>query len=208
MMNQKTTSVDLSTVLAKLMEVISKDLNCIKIGTIEKFTKENQTADVQVTIKKFIEETAQGEKIYRQIPLLLEVPVVIISGGDSYLQMPITVGDSCLLLFSDDDIDNWVTSNGNTPDTNKKHDISDAICLVGLRNLSNPIEGFDNTKIKLQFSSDVFIEMDSSGSSIKGNLDVDGQVSATTVKPANGVTGPAGPTNTITFQDGIAISIA
>lgn len=231
-MKTKVTSADLSTVVERAMDVLSVNLNSIKIGKIESFDKSTQTANVRIVIKRLIEESSQGVKTYREFPILLEVPCIIISGGGSYLEMPIKVGDSCLLLFSDEDIDNWMVTNENTPASTKRHDLSDAVCLVGLNNLTSPFIDFEGDKIKLQFIAGVSLIMDDSGSKIVGDLNVDGdaivtgdievdgniivaeditsdgEIAGTTLKALNGFTGAAAPTNTLTIVNGIVVGVA
>ena len=220
--NKKNPNIDLTTILKRLMEVISRDFNCIKIGTIQAFDKTNQTATVKITLKRLVDISSKGVKTFRELPVLLQVPCVIISGGGSYLNMPIAEGDNCLLLFSDEDLDSWLSTNEETPLSTRRHDLSDAICLVGLSGLSNAIEDYEDDKIKLQFSKDISLTMGLDGNILKGdseidgklnvkdNLEVDGtikatdEISAPTMKPANGATGASTPgTGNVTFVNGI-----
>ena len=64
--------------------------------------------------------------------------------------MPITAGDTCLVLFNDRDIDNWFQSGQVGPvATSRLHSMSDGIALVGIRSLANSIEGYDMTRAML-----------------------------------------------------------
>jgi hypothetical protein len=87
----------------------------------------------------------------KEYPLLLDCPCIILAGGQGSVTFPIQAGDSCLVLFNDRDMDNWY-SGGQTmpPRTDRLHDFSDAIALVGLRNKQNKITDFlaDGTELK------------------------------------------------------------
>lgn len=226
MTNKKNPNIDFSTVLQRITEVISRDLNCIKIGTIQGFDKASQTATVKITLKRLVDISSKGIKTFRELPLLLEVPCVIISGGGSYLNMPIAEGDNCLLLFSDEDLDSWLSTNEETPLSTRRHDLSDAICLVGLSGLSSAIDDYEDDKIKLQFSKDIYLTMGLDGNILKGDSRIDGElnvkgdatvegkinatgeISAPTIKPSNGVSGISTPgTGTVTVLNGIVTAI-
>jgi hypothetical protein len=58
---------------------------------------------------------------------------MVLQGGGAYIDMPVTPGDFCIVLFNDRDIDTWwSTANMADPATNRKHDLSDGIAIVGL----------------------------------------------------------------------------
>lgn len=135
--------------LASLLELQSKgtsrQINCHQVGEIVSFDPETQTAEVQVKMSFLL----NGE--IKEYPLLLDCPCIILAGGQGSVTFPIQAGDSCLVLFNDRDMDNWYSS-GQTmpPRTDRLHDFSDAIALVGLRNKQNQISGYfaQGTEIK------------------------------------------------------------
>lgn len=135
--------------LASLLELQSKgtsrQINCHQVGEIVSFDPETQTAEVQVKMSFLL----NGE--IKEYPLLLDCPCIILAGGQGSVTFPIQAGDSCLVLFNDRDMDNWY-SGGQTmpPRTDRLHDFSDAIALVGLRNKQNQISGYfaQGTEIK------------------------------------------------------------
>jgi hypothetical protein len=52
--------------------------------------------------------------------------------------MPIQSGDTCLVLFCDRDLDNWFESGQiTTLNSNRVHDLSDGVALVGIRHKQN-----------------------------------------------------------------------
>ena len=72
------------------------------------------------------------------LPVFLEVPVIVLQGGGSYLAMPVAVGDNCLLIFAERCIDNWYAGSNNVRALEERmHDYSDGFALVGV----NPQSG-------------------------------------------------------------------
>lgn len=156
--------------LASLLELQSKgtsrQINCHQVGEIVSFDPATQTAEVQVKMSFLL----NGE--IKEYPLLLDCPCIILAGGQGSVTFPIQAGDSCLVLFNDRDMDNWYSS-GQTmpPRTDRLHDFSDAIALVGLRNKQNQISGYfaDGVEIKHGNSS---IKLKDGYIDIKGNVNV------------------------------------
>ena len=102
--------------------------HCVQIGKIEKVTPGEQTVEVTLQIRR---PAADGTS--SAIPLLVDVPYMVLQGGGAYIDLPITAGDYCIVLFNDRDIDTWwSTANMADPATNRKHDLSDGIAIVGL----------------------------------------------------------------------------
>lgn len=134
---------------------ILANLNCHSIGEIVSFNNSTQTAKIKIMYKrKFNNE-------YVSYPILLDCPCVILSGGSVSLRMPIKSGDSCLILFNDRDIDNWyISGEEKILNSDRMHDLSDGIALVGIRHLKNNLSDFssdeagivaeDMTKIRIE----------------------------------------------------------
>lgn len=135
--------------LASLLELfkdnIMMQLNCHQVGEIVSFDTSTQTAEVQIKMLK----THNGE--LKDYPVLIDCPCIILGGGKGRLTFPISSGDSCLVLFNDRDIDNWFSGGQKMqPRTERKHNFSDAIALVGPRNLQSKITDYlsDGTELK------------------------------------------------------------
>lgn len=125
-------------------------MNCIQIGVIQAFDAEHQTATVKIALKQVSTIEPDGTRIIKEYPQILQCPVVTLFGGVDFLSLPITVGDNCLVLFNDREIDNWLhAGNGQTPTSPRLHDIADAIAIVGIRPLTNSIVGFLTNGIRL-----------------------------------------------------------
>ena len=134
---------------------ILQGLNCHAIATVQSFdsTKQTLTATVNYTKTYFELDTVTKQYVPTQVnyPLLVDCPVVILSGGTCALTFPISQGDECLILFNDRDMDNWFASGSTTGPvaTARLHSFSDAIALVGLNSTPNVIQNYDTTRAVL-----------------------------------------------------------
>lgn len=128
---------DMRLVLDTWMNNSALKLNCHRIGTIVSFDSTKQTASVQIaSLAVFGDKTVP-------YPVLTQCPVFVPSGGNGCLTMPVSSGDSCLVLFNDRDIDNWYESGAVTaPNTARTHDLSDGLVIVGFRHQANPIPDY------------------------------------------------------------------
>lgn len=155
--NYQKSDYNLKSLLDLLEHDISYDLNCHAIGTIQGFNPANQTASVSINYTKIVnvpDPSAPSQDqnpayIQKAIPYpkFADCPVVIMGGGSSYLTFPIAIGDECLVLFNDRDIDNWfATGQVAPPATGRLHSFSDAIVLVGLRSTLRSISNYDTTR--------------------------------------------------------------
>ena len=135
---------DLTEVLNAYKNEIFANINCVQIGKIEK-VNDNQTVEIQIQIKRRVknEETVN-------YPLLVDCPYFVLSGGGAYIDMPIAVGDYCLVIFNDRNIDNWwSTENVAEPADRRKHNLSDGIAIVGIMPESKALDR-DGSKVRIR----------------------------------------------------------
>lgn len=149
--NIKTTArPDSRTVNDALIRETQMQTNCHHIGVIRSFDTATQLANIEVAYKQVVAVDEDGTKTLKEYPLLGECPVVVLFGGVDVLTMPIQEGDTCLVLFNDRDIDQWLISgDGSTPTTARLHDLSDGIAIVGIRPLTNSITNYLANGIRL-----------------------------------------------------------
>jgi len=139
------TPPDLRALLDNFKSEVMQATNAHKVGIIESFNPTLQTASVRIAT---LAQTNQGQIPY---PLLTDCPVYFPAGGGAYMTFPIAVGDHCLVLFNDQDIDNWFTT-GNVvvPNTERTHSLSDGMVLVGWRTKANQVPVPDATAVALR----------------------------------------------------------
>lgn len=220
------TNKSLTELLSLVSDSISDVMNCIKIGEIVSFNKNNQTVSVKILHKK-VNEYYNSSKVLIEYPVLEQVPCVIMGGGNTYISHPISAGDQCVLLFNDYMLDDWkISGQERSSGIPRQHDISDAIAIVGLNALPKAIQNYsdfldlhysDNSSIiigetievnnaTINLNGDVNV---SGNETVAGNMAVTGGVSAMKVTPANGASGSfvSKDNKTVTVENGIITSI-
>lgn len=96
-------------VVAKITSVNDKTISCIPV----------------------INRVVKGDS--KRLPEFIEVPPVIVQGGDSYIAEPISAGDYCLVLISERCYDAWYAgSDFVSPLEMRMHDYSDGFALCGV----------------------------------------------------------------------------
>lgn len=130
---------DLLTLMELKIQDTLRSLNCHQVGTIQSFNAAKQTATVSLNIKL----TVAGS--VKEYPLLVDVPVFVLGGGDRVVTIPIRKGDTCLILFNDRDMDNWFATGAPAiPSSGRLHDLSDGLALVGFRSAANPVANYSS----------------------------------------------------------------
>lgn len=139
------------SLLAALQTQIFRDMNCVKIGVVQSFDAAKQEVTVKIAMQQVTSQKPDGTKMLAEYPLLLRVPVFFPSGGGFTLTFPIGEGDECIVLFNDRQIDNWLTQGGILPPTsNRTHDISDGIALVGIRSNPRALSSVSTNSVQLR----------------------------------------------------------
>lgn len=148
---------DLRTLLDGHAREIFDAFNCHLLGTVADITLETgfvPKVSVQIASKRLL---PNGTVV--DYPLLTECPLFVLSGGKAYIQMPIKIGDPCLVLFHDTDIDNWwTTGDVGVPNSPRSHSLSDGLVLVGFHNKATPFSSSDPSSV-LIVNEDVSITL-------------------------------------------------
>lgn len=136
-------------VIRRALEVHGTALRVGLPGRVEKFDPATQLADVKPLLKEAYDlddETVAVESL----PVIVSVPVYSPGGQDFALTMPVKPGDSCWLLFSDRSLDLWNELGGEQdPIDPRRHDLSDAVCIVGVRPKAGKLSEYDADAIQL-----------------------------------------------------------
>ena len=148
-MSTITSEPTLINVVQALRTDIFSSLNCHAIGRIESFNELYQTAIVSIEYQRKVENKPDTYDL-KDYPNLIDIPVVVLGGGNGSIRFPIASGDTCLVLFNDRDMDGWFTSGSKAPlSSDRKHSFSDGVALVGLRSMSNNLEDYDSSRTEL-----------------------------------------------------------
>ena len=135
---------DLRALLQSVRDEIFSSFNCVQIGTIVQYTPGQGKARVRINAKRVVYNQKQNlDAKLQQTPQLIDYPllddviVVVLGGGPGFVQMPITEGDECVVLFNDRDFDAWFATGATTaPNSSRMHSLSDGIALVGVKSLA------------------------------------------------------------------------
>lgn len=149
---------DLRSLLQAHKAEIFSGLNCHEVGKIESFNSATQTATVSFLVQRVVFNLEQAIGAGLQLtptiidyPLLVDVPVFVYSGGGAVITLPVAVGDECLVLFNDRDLDNWfATGSAAQPNTGRMHSIADGFALIGFRSLRNSIPSYSTTDAEIR----------------------------------------------------------
>lgn len=102
---------------------------------VAKITEVNDTT---IGCKPVINRVVKGNS--EQLPEFIEVPPVIVQGGNSYIAEPISPGGYCLILISERCFDAWYAgSDFVSPLEMRMHDYSDGFALCGVNPSSTAI---------------------------------------------------------------------
>lgn len=152
----------LKNVLERFEKNLLTKLNCAKVGKIKTFYANTQTADIEID----------------NYPQISGVPISFICGSNFSIQVPVQSGDSCIVLFCDGDLDNWVNGDGYIPAFSQdKHGLNGAVALLGITNLLTKVENYITSGIRIKYKGSE-LELNDSGITIKGNVTVDGTIKA------------------------------
>ncbi len=119
-------------------------------GIIDAFDAATMTVRVKPSIKKlFYPDGANG--VWVDLPVIVDVPLCVMSGKGYALTFPIASGDECLLLFAERAVDNWHDQGEISEQAAKrKHSLCDAFALVGVRSKPNVITNYNTSEVELR----------------------------------------------------------
>ena len=108
-------------------------------------------------------------------PVIIGVPVFMPKAGSSQITYPVKAGDSCLLVFAERSIDEWMGKGNSDNHDPRRYDLTDAFCFVGMcpaQSISaDNVEVINGgTKISLTPSNTI---------NVIGNINVQGTITCT-----------------------------
>lgn len=152
----------MDALLADARRDIFLNLKCHDIAKIIEVDFEKQTLKAEInyrrtmmrrnTTKTSPKNKERFEYVPREedYPVLIDVPFFVMKGGDAFLNIPIEVGQDCMVLYNDRAIDDWfISGKKSTLSSNRLHSMADAVALVGISSMKDLIAGYDATRIGL-----------------------------------------------------------
>lgn len=134
--NQIGSTPDLTQVLKMQGAQTASDLNCMRIGIVQSFNPEDLTATVLLVNKKTLQQNWDGTKKVRDYGIINAK----VCYCNPYETFPLKLGDECLVLFSDREIESWFLNGDVNPEEYPRmHDLTDAVIIAGIRSLPKMI---------------------------------------------------------------------
>lgn len=131
------------------IEAQTKNLRCACPGIIQSFDKDEQTVTVQLSIREEIIQNNESKWV--ELPLLLDVPIVIPHAGGYSITFPVNVGDECLVVFSDLCINSWWALGGiQNQEEKRRHDLSDGFAILGIYSQPNKIKNYSLDSMQIR----------------------------------------------------------
>ena len=133
-------------------------MNTTFIGEVVSFDPVDQTAVIQLHMTD-VTSTEESNYNNKTLAKLIEVPVHFPRFGGFRITSPIAKGDNCIVLFAQCGISHWLYEarkeynfDEGRPESAaaRKYSKSDAIAIVGLSNLTDPIKVFEPTFLELR----------------------------------------------------------
>ena len=151
--------------------------NAVRVGIVKTYNATKQVATVQLVNSCAVWNTPMStsaippDPTIVQYPILVDVPVMVLSGGGSFLSLPIAAGDSCVVMFSDRDLDPWWTNGtqGAPPNSTRMHSLADGIALVGIKPFTSPLPGLSTTALQLIHSSGSSLVIDTTSAILQSS---------------------------------------
>lgn len=178
----------LAQLIIRAIEGRLYDLHTGLPAKVVSFDPTKQSAVVQpLLVRVFVDENEQFQQI--EMPQIQNVPVIFPAGGGWSITWPLNAGDPVFLTFAERSLDHWLNAPLGTsvdPVHERKHDLSDAIAVPGLRPFTAPSPNISATNLRIaRDDGSVLIELSEDTVRIKGPnilLDADGEADQAMVR--------------------------
>jgi hypothetical protein len=146
---QQNESPDLAEVLRDFVADFAVDLHTAMPGKVLAYDSVKQVADIEPQINRVLRRE-NGERVTEALPVLPCVPVGFLSAGPFFLTLPVTVGNTGMIWFSEYSIDRWRQEGFPVdPGDERRHTLTGAVFFPGLRLATNPIVAASPTDMRL-----------------------------------------------------------
>jgi len=120
----------MAQVLGTAMDNVEYEMRVAMPGIVQEWDAEQQTVTVQLAIREKV--SMDGRETEMEIPMLVDVPVVMPRAGGYSLVFAPVKGDECLVVFADACIDSWWQSGDvQSQADSRRHDLSDGFAILG-----------------------------------------------------------------------------
>ncbi len=136
-------------------------------GTVLSFDAGSCRASVKPTLKFY---TADDRVL--DYPVISGVPVFMPHAGSAQITYPVKAGDSCLIVFSERSIDEWLGEGNEDNHDPRQFDMTDGFCFVGMM----PTQSISADNVEV-INGGTSISLTPGGTiNIVGNINVQGTI--------------------------------
>ena len=155
----------------------SRTLRVAIPGIVTEVNYSAQTVSVQPTIREKIE--MDGTYQWVELPILINVPFFVYSGGGYCVTLPVSPGDECLVIFADSCIDAWWQSGGvQNQVERRRHDLSDGMAIIGFRSQVRTVPRYSDNSVQVRTEDGgTFIDLQPGQVTINANVQINGNLS-------------------------------
>jgi hypothetical protein len=144
-----TLSPNLPDLLAAAFSAMLNGFYVALPGIIDEYDPKSQLASViPAVVDAYIDEG--GHRATQSLPILPSVPVMFPGFGAWRITCPVNPGDTCMLLFSTAELGNFLATGQLAPKlTDQRNHLSDAVAIVGLRDLTKRLRPTPDDRMSL-----------------------------------------------------------
>ncbi len=132
------------------------DVHTALVGRIERYDHQSQLADIQPTLK--------------ELPLLVDVPVLFPRAGSFFISLPVQIGDFVQVVLNETSIDHFLTESASKIDSCGRFTLQGAVAIAGVYPLSRPLAGAH--RVNLVMGKDNGVQLHIDGEKIRLGSDV------------------------------------
>jgi hypothetical protein len=139
----------LADVVRKHIRVNLTDLHVAIPARVERVDLAKGLIDAKPLVKDSHDD-AEGNRVPVSVPVICNVPVIFPGVGGMRITFPISKGDTVMLLFSERSLDTWLVRGGEVdPVDDRRHQLSDAVAIPGLRDFAHPWKGTSSSAVTI-----------------------------------------------------------
>lgn len=130
---QGSTTPTLTEVFKQALDSFAAEMRVSAPAEVVRYDHKKQLVDVRPYHKKKYRDGKTADA-----PIIYNVPVAFPRAGEAFISLPIGVGHTVMLVFSDRSLEKWLSSGASgEPDDTRKHHVSDAVAIPGGYPFSN-----------------------------------------------------------------------
>ena len=148
---------DTQDTIQAMIDIFSAGMHKIRIGKVVSFNPSTQFAEIELVNLPFRETfDAEGRAVTIELPptIIASAKLLSIYGAFGRITFPVSMGDFCMVHFTDRDMDNWILTGKTAKSrTKKRHTLNDAFfSLISPQPNTAFISNYDNGAIDISSS--------------------------------------------------------